>query len=186
MSKRSYQSISPTIGEHVFIDERAVVIGDVHIGADCSVWPNATIRGDMHRIRIGQRTNVQDNACLHITHASQYNPEGNALTIGDDVTIGHSAVLHGCTIHNRVLIGIGSIVLDQTVIEDDVILAAGSFVPQRKTLKSGWMYMGSPAKAIRELTEDEKKQLLYGSINYVRLKNTYLELASHRWNKPKD
>ncbi len=184
MSKRSYQSINPTIGEDVFIDERAVVIGDVHLGADCSVWPNATIRGDMHRIRIGQRTNVQDNSCLHITHASQYNPKGHALTIGDDVTIGHSAVLHGCTIHNRVLIGIGSIVLDQAVIEDDVILAAGSLVPQRKTLNSGWMYMGSPAKAIRELTEDEKKQLLYGATNYVRLKNTYLGLATHLWKKP--
>ena len=119
----------PALAQGVFVDESAVVIGQVELGEDCSVWPVAVIRGDMQRIRIGARTSVQDGAVLHITHASKYNPEGFALTLGEDVTVGHQAMLHGCTIGNRVLIGMKACVMDGAIIEDEVILGAGSLVP---------------------------------------------------------
>lgn len=171
---RTYQGISPTLGEKVFIDPAAVVIGDVVLGDDCSIWPCAVIRGDMHKIRIGHRTSVQDGSVLHITHAGEFNEDGWPLTIGDDVTIGHSVNLHGCTIGNRVLIGIGSIVLDGAVVEDEVVIGAGSLVPPGKTLQSGYVYMGSPCKQIRELTEAEKNYFTYSANNYVKLKDSFL------------
>jgi carbonic anhydrase/acetyltransferase-like protein (isoleucine patch superfamily) len=173
-SVRTFNKISPTLGDKVFIDPAAVVIGDVHLGDNASVWPGAIIRGDMHRIRIGARTNVQDGSVLHITHANQSNETGYPLTIGDDVTIGHSVNLHGCTIGNRVLVGIGSTVLDGVVIEEEVVIGAGTLVPPGKTLKSGFMYMGSPCKAIRPLKDAEKRFFSYSSQNYVDLKNEYL------------
>ena len=171
---RSFKGINPTLGKKVFIHSLAAVIGDVVIADDSSVWPGAVIRGDMHRIRIGERTSVQDGSVLHITHASQYNPDGFPLTIGSDVTIGHKAVLHGCTIHDRVLIGIGAIVMDGAVIESDVLLAAGAMVPPGKTLGSGFVYKGSPAKRARPLTDSERKFLSYSPQNYVKLKDEYL------------
>lgn len=163
------------MGERVFVDESAVVIGDVELGDDASVWPCAVIRGDMHRIRIGARTSVQDGSVLHITHASDFNPEGWPLTIGSDVTIGHQACLHGCTIGNRVLIGIGATVLDGATIPDDVVIAAGTLVPPGKTLESGYMYIGQPCKKARELTEKERAFFTYGAANYVKLKDQFLE-----------
>src|SRR5688572_18754367 len=117
---RPYRGVSPKLGQRVYVDPAAVVIGDVTLGDDCSVWPCAVIRGDMHRIRIGARTSVQDNAILHITHASDFTPGGWPRTIGDDVTIGHGACLHGCTLGNRILVGIGATVLDGVIVEDDV------------------------------------------------------------------
>ena len=129
MAIRPFQDMTPRLGERVFIDDSAVVIGDVSLGDDSSVWPQAVIRGDMHRISIGQRSSVQDGSVLHITHAGPFNADGWPLTIGDDVTIGHKALLHGCTVGNRVLIGMGAIVMDGAVIEDDVVLGAGSLVP---------------------------------------------------------
>ena len=137
MAIRPFQDMTPRLGERVFIDDSAVVIGDVSLGDDSSVWPQAVIRGDMHRISIGQRSSVQDGSVLHITHAGPFNADGWPLTIGDDVTIGHKALLHGCTVGNRVLIGMGAIVMDGAVIEDDVVLGAGSLVPPGKTLHSG-------------------------------------------------
>ncbi len=172
---RPHKGITPNIGDRVLVDPTAIVIGDVQIGNDSSVWPTAVIRGDMHRIRIGERTSVQDGAVLHITHASQYNPDGFPLTIGNDVTIGHKAVLHGCTINDRILIGIGAIVMDGAVIESDVLLAAGAMVPPGKTLESGYVYKGSPAKQARPLTESERKFLSYSPQNYVKLKDEYLD-----------
>lgn len=171
---RAFKGCAPNLGTHTFVDPSAVVIGDVVCGADCSVWPCAVIRGDMHRIRLGARTNVQDNAILHITHASDFNPKGWPLIIGDDVTIGHGACLHGCTIGNRVLIGIGATVLDGVNIPDEVMIAAGTLVPPGKHLESGFLYVGSPCKKARPLNDSERAFFTYSAQNYVKLKNDYL------------
>ena len=133
----------------MFVDASAVVIGDVEIGSDSSVWPLVTIRGDMHRIRIGARTSIRDGSVLHITHAGPFNADGFPLTIGDEVTVGHKVLLHGCTIGSRIPVGMGSIVMDGAVIEDEVILGAGSVVPPGKVLASGHLYVGSPARRTR-------------------------------------
>lgn len=175
MHIRSFADKTPQLGQAVFVDPSAVVLGDVVLGDDCSVWPGAIIRGDMHRIRIGQRTSVQDGSVLHITHAGPYNPDGFPLLIGDDVTIGHKVLLHGCTLGSRILVGMGSIVMDGAVIEDEVILGAGSLVPANKTLESGYLYMGSPARQVRPLTEKERSFFSYTAGNYVRLKDQHLQ-----------
>ncbi|WP_420993748.1 gamma carbonic anhydrase family protein [Cupriavidus sp. 30B13] len=174
MSIRSFQGKAPQFGERVFVDASAVLIGDIEIGADSSVWPMVTIRGDMHRIRIGARTSVQDGSVLHITHAGPFNPDGFPLTIGDDVTIGHKALLHGCTVGSRILVGMGAIVMDGAVIEDEVILGAGSLVPPGKVLAGGHLYVGSPARRARALTEKERGFFRYTAGNYVKLKDQYL------------
>jgi carbonic anhydrase/acetyltransferase-like protein (isoleucine patch superfamily) len=173
-SIRSHRGISPQLGQRVYIDSAATVIGDVCLGDDASVWPGAVIRGDMHSIRIGARSNVQDNAVLHITHASDFNPNGWPLTIGEDVVIGHRAVLHGCTVGNRILIGNGAIVNDGAIIEDEVIVGAGCMVPPGKTLESGFVYVGNPCKQLRALSESERKFFTYSPANYVKLKDQYL------------
>lgn len=174
MTIRTYQGKTPSLGERVFVDASAVVIGDVEIGADSSVWPLVTIRGDMHRIRIGARTSVQDGSVLHITHAGPFNPDGFPLTIGDEVTIGHKVLLHGCSIGSRILVGMGSIVMDGAVIEDEVILGAGSLVPPGKTLESGFLYVGSPVKKVRPLTDKERAFFSYTAGNYVKLKDQHI------------
>lgn len=174
MSIRIYNEILPQLGSRVFVDPSAVVIGDVRLGDDCSVWPQAVIRGDMHHIRIGARTSVQDGSVLHITHAGPFNPDGYPLTIGDDVTIGHQVLLHGCTIGSRVLIGMASIVMDGAQIEDDVVLGAGSLVPPGKHLASGYLYVGRPAQQVRALTEQELAFFTYSAAHYVCLKDNYL------------
>ncbi|NNN23263.1 MULTISPECIES: gamma carbonic anhydrase family protein [Pseudomonas] len=174
MTIRSYQGKTPSLGERVFVDASAVVIGDVEIGADSSVWPLGVIRGDMHRIRIGARTSVQDGSVLHITHAGPFNPDGFPLTIGDEVTIGHKVLLHGCTIGSRILVGMGSIVMDGAVIEDEVILGAGSLVPPGKVLESGFLYVGSPVKKARPLTDKERAFFSYTAGNYVKLKDQHI------------
>lgn len=174
MAIRSYQGKTPQLGERVFVDPSAVLIGDIEIGADSSVWPLVTVRGDMHRIRIGSRTSIQDGSVLHITHAGPYNPDGFPLTIGDEVTVGHKVLLHGCTVGNRVLVGMGCIVMDGAVIEDEVILGAGSLVPPGKVLESGFLYVGSPAKKARLLTDKERAFFAYTAGNYVKLKDRHL------------
>ncbi|WP_448678541.1 gamma carbonic anhydrase family protein [Pseudomonas nicosulfuronedens] len=174
MTIRTYQGKTPSLGERVFVDASAVVIGDVEIGADSSVWPLVVIRGDMHRIRIGARTSVQDGSVLHITHAGPFNPDGFPLIIGDEVTIGHKVLLHGCTIGSRILVGMGSIVMDGAVIEDEVILGAGSLVPPGKTLESGFLYVGSPVKKARPLTDKERAFFSYTAGNYVKLKDQHI------------
>ena len=174
MAIRTYQGVKPQLGEKVFVDASAVVIGDVQLGDDSSVWPLTVIRGDMHRIRIGARTSVQDGSVLHITHAGPFNPDGFPLLIGDDVTIGHKVMLHGCTVGNRILIGMGSTVMDGAVIEDEVIIGAGSLVPPGRVLESGFLYVGSPAKQARPLTEKERAFFTYSAANYVRLKDQHL------------
>ncbi|PAU86806.1 gamma carbonic anhydrase family protein [Pseudomonas sp. WN033] len=174
MKLRKFRDWQPKLGERVFIDPSAVVLGDVELGDDCSVWPATVIRGDMHRIRIGARTSVQDGSVLHITHAGPFNPDGYPLIIGEDVTIGHKVLLHGCTVGNRVLIGMGSIVMDGAVIEDEVVLGAGSLVPAGKTLKSGYLYMGSPAREVRQISERERSFFSYSANNYIKLKDQHL------------
>lgn len=173
---RSFNGITPKLGKGVYIDPAATVIGDVELGEDVSVWPGAVVRGDMHYIRVGNRSNVQDNAVLHITHASEkYNPDGFPLNIGEDVIIGHSAVLHGCTVKDRVLIGIGAIINDGATIESEVMVGAGAVVPPGKTLESGYVYVGNPVKQLRELSEKERAFLGYSPQNYIKLKNQYLQ-----------
>lgn len=175
MKIRGFKGMTPKLGERVFIDPSSVVLGDVELGDDSSVWPLTVIRGDMNYIRIGKRTNVQDGSVLHITHASSYNPDGYALIIGDEVTIGHRVMLHGCTIGNRVLIGMSTTIMDGAVVEDDVVIGAGSLVPPGKRLESGKLYMGSPAKAVRDLTESELSYFRYSAANYAKLKDEHLQ-----------
>ena len=174
LSIRTFQGHTPVLGERVFVDPSAVLIGDIEIGEDSSVWPLTVIRGDMHRIRIGARTSIQDGSVLHITHAGPFNPDGFPLTIGDEVTVGHKVTLHGCTLGSRILVGMGSIVMDGAVVEDEVIIGAGSLVPPGKTLQSGYLYVGSPAKQARQLTEKERSFFSYTAGNYVKLKNQHL------------
>ncbi|RKR03244.1 carbonic anhydrase/acetyltransferase-like protein (isoleucine patch superfamily) [Kushneria sinocarnis] len=174
MALRTFQGVSPRRGERVMVDEASVVIGDVVLGDDTSVWPTAVIRGDMHYIRVGARTSIQDGAVLHITHASDYNPAGYPLTIGDDVTVGHRAILHGCTIGSRVLIGMGATVLDGVVVEDEVLIAAGAVVTPGKHLERGFVYAGNPARQMRPLKEEEYAFFGYSASNYVELKDRFL------------
>lgn len=174
LSIRTFKGQTPHLAADVFVDPSAIVVGDVSLGDDCSVWPNTVIRGDMHTIKIGKRCSIQDGSVLHITHASDYNPDGFALTLGDEVTVGHMAMLHGCTIGSRVLIGMQAMVMDGVIIEDDVVLGAGSLVPPGKVLKSGHLYVGRPAKMVRPLSEKELSYFSYTAGNYVKLKNEHL------------
>lgn len=174
-SLRPFAGTLPTVGERVLIDPSAVVLGAVALGDDVSVWPQATVRGDVHRIRVGPRTSVQDGAVLHVTHAGPYNPDGWSLQIGADVTIGHGAILHGCTVGDRVLVGMGAVVMDGAVVEDDVVIAAGALVTPGKRLVSGRLYGGSPAREMRALRRQELDYFVYSANNYVKLKDRHIE-----------
>ena len=171
---RDFEDISPVIGENSYIDSSAVVIGDVVIGDNCSIWPLCVIRGDVNIIRIGNNTNIQDGSVLHASHAGEFNPTGAELHVGDQVTVGHKALLHGCQVGNQCLIGMGSIVMDNAIIEDQTILGAGSLVPSNKTLESGYLYLGNPARRARALSDQEKKYLVYSADYYPKLKQRYL------------
>ena len=173
-SLRKYQGISPQLANSAYVDKSAVLIGDITIDEDASIWPLVAARGDVNKIVIGARTNVQDVCVLHVTRKSPANPNGIPLIIGEAVTVGHKALLHACTIGDRVLIGMGAIVLDGAIIEDDVMIGAGTLVPPRKILASGYLYIGSPAKQARKLTEDEIAFLKLSADNYVLLKNEYI------------
>ena len=170
---RPYLDHSPKIDATCYIDEMSVVIGDVTLTENVSVWPFAVIRGDVNHIHIGKNSNVQDHSMLHVSHKKADKPEGSPLIIGEDVTIGHHVKLHGCTIGNRVLVGIGTIILDDVIVEDDVMIGAGSLVPPNKVLESGYLYVGSPVKKIRPLTDKEKAFLLYSAQNYVKVSGNY-------------
>lgn len=173
MNVRNYKDKQPQIASSAYVDEAAVVIGDVVIGDDTSIWPMAVIRGDVNFIRIGDRSSIQDGSVLHVTHSHEAVPGGHPLIIGNEVTVGHNVTLHGCTIKDRCLIGMGSTVLDGAVIEEGVFLGAGSLVPPGKTLEGGYLWIGSPVKRARPLTEAEMQWLSYSAEHYVRLKNSY-------------
>lgn len=175
---RRYKDLFPVIGKRVMIDPTCAIIGDVRLADDVSIWPLVAARGDVNYIQIGARSNIQDGSVLHVTHKSARNPEGNPLIVGEDVTVGHKVMLHGCTIGNRVLVGMGSILLDGAVVEDDVMIGAGSLVPQHKRLESGYLYLGSPVKQIRPLKEAEIEGLRYSANNYVKWKDDYLDQGS--------
>jgi carbonic anhydrase/acetyltransferase-like protein (isoleucine patch superfamily) len=168
-----FESHAPRLGARVYVDATARVIGDVGLGDDASVWPMAVLRGDIHAIRIGARSNIQDGSVLHVTHASEHNPGGFALEVGDDVTVGHRVVLHGCRIGDRCLIGMGAVVMDGAVVHADTILGAGSLVTPGKELMPG-LWVGSPARRVRDLTGDERNYLRYSASHYVQLKERYL------------
>ncbi len=177
MSIRKFNNTLPKIGNSVYIDDSAVVIGDVTIGDNVSIWPTTVIRGDVESITIGDDTNVQDGSVLHVTHYGKFTDRGYPLTIGKGVTIGHRAIVHACTIGDYCLIGMGAIIMDDAVIENYVMLGAGALVPAGKRLESGHLYVGSPAKAVRALKDSEREFLEYSSRHYVELKNKYLESA---------
>ncbi len=170
---RAFKGVLPEIAASAYIDEAACVIGDVVIGEDVSVWPMVVVRGDVNSIRIGARTNIQDGSVLHVTHKGPLSPEGHALHIGSDVTIGHGAVIHACTIEDECLIGMGCVLLDGAVIKQGVMVGAGSVVSPGKVLQGGYLYLGSPARQVRELNQKEKDFLQYSAQHYVKLKNDY-------------
>jgi len=174
---RPFNNIHPTIGNAVYIDPFSTIIGDVQLSDDVSIWPMCVLRGDVNYISIGARTNIQDGSVLHVARKGEATINGYSLNIGEDVTVGHKAMLHACQIGNRVLIGMSAIVLDNACIEDDVILAAGSLVPPNKILVSGFLYVGSPAKAARELTVEEFAFLKRSANHYVKLKDEYIAEA---------
>ena len=175
MTIRKFKDKQPILGESVYIDDSAVVIGDVTLGDDVSIWPATVVRGDVESIKIGDGTNIQDGSVLHVTHAGEGAAQGHPLTIGKGVTIGHKAVVHACTVGDYCLIGIGAIILDGAVLEDYVMLGAGALVTPGKRLESGYLYVGSPAKQARPLKESEKEFLEYSAQHYVHLKNEHLQ-----------
>jgi gamma-carbonic anhydrase len=165
---RTFQGITPVIPKSCFIEDTAVVIGDVVMGEQCSVWFHTVIRGDVHYIRIGHRTNIQDLSMLHVTH------DTHPLIIGSDVTIGHHVVLHGCTLKDRVLIGMGAIVMDGALIGEDSVVGAGALVTERTIVPPKSLVLGSPAKVRRPVTEKELSWIRESSTNYVRYAGQYM------------
>lgn len=172
-SIRYFQGIAPNLGAGVYIDEHAVIIGDVTLADDVSVWPMAVLRGDVNSIQIGRACNIQDGAVLHVTHDGPYTEGGRPLILGQGITVGHKAVLHACTIDDYCLIGMGAMILDDVHIQHHVMVGAGSLVTPGKVLESGHLYLGNPARAVRKLSEKELEQLEYSAEHYVRLKNKY-------------
>lgn len=175
MTIRKYKNVTPTFGNRCYIDDTSVLVGDITCGDDVSFWPFVAARGDVNKITIGHRTNVQDATVLHVTRKSKKNPDGFPLTIGDDVTIGHKCMLHGCTLGSRILVGMGAIIMDGVEVGDDIIIGAGALVPPNKKLEAGYLYVGNPCQQKRKLTEEEISFLAQSSLNYVALKNDYLE-----------
>ncbi len=166
---RTFKGTTPTIDPSAYIDESAQVIGDVHVGPESSLWMNVVVRGDVHRIRIGRRTNIQDLTMVHVMR------ETHPTAIGDEVTIGHSATIHGCTIEDRVLVGMGAILLNGCRIGADSIVAAGTLVPEGMAIPPGSLVMGAPAKVRRPLTAEERASIVWYADNYVGYRLDYMK-----------
>ncbi len=172
---RTFQGIAPIVDDTVLVDDTALVIGDVHIGKDSSVWPMTVVRGDVNKIRIGQRSNIQDSSVIHVTHPHEDMPEGHAVQVGDNVTVGHKVILHGCTVGDHCLVGMGSTIMDGAVLEPFVLLGAGSLVSPGKVLGGGYLWLGSPVRKVRPLSDEERKWIKYSAQHYVDLKGRHLE-----------
>lgn len=173
MTIRTFQNYTPTLHKTAYVDSTALVIGQVSIGADSSVWPMTVVRGDINTITIGERSNIQDGSILHVSHDGEYSPGGASMKIGNDVTVGHSVVLHACTLNDCCLIGIGSVILDNAVIHKHAMVGAGSLVTNGKELEGGYLWMGRPAKKVRELSEKEIEYLSYSANHYVKVKQMH-------------
>ncbi len=177
MAIRPFRDTFPVLGQRCYVDEAAQLIGDVVLGDDASLWPGVVVRGDVNHIRIGARTNVQDGTVIHVTHEGPYTrPGGFPTLIGDDVTIGHAACIHACTIEDACLIGMKALVLDGAVVRRHGFVGAGAVVPPGKVVESGELWLGNPAKPVRRLSDREIEQLYYSAKHYVRLKDQYLGL----------
>ena len=167
MTIRKFKDFEPKIHSTAYVDADSIVIGDVTIGKESSIWPKTFVRGEVQKILIGDRTNDQDGSILHVTSDNTYTPGGVPLKIGNDVTIGHGVILHACDIEDKCLVGIGSIILDGAIIKSNSMLSAGSLVGPNKIIESGMLYKGSPAKPARELTEKELEYISFSSKHYV-------------------
>ena len=175
MTVRQFKGHSPDIAETAFVDETALVLGQVQLGEHVSIWPMTVLRGDVNTITVGEYTTIQDSSVLHVNHDSPKNPGGDPLNIGKYVTIGHKALVHACTIGDYCLIGMGAIVMDKAVVEDKVIIGAGALVPPGKVLESGHLYVGSPVQKKRPLTEGELSYLEYSAKSYAKLKDEHMQ-----------
>ena len=173
-SIRPYLGALPRLGANVYVDPAAIVVGDVEIGDDASLWPCAVARGDVHYVRIGARTNIQDGAVLHVTHDGEYTPGGFPLLIGDDVTIGHGAIVHACTVKDACLIGMNATVLDGAVVNTHAMVGAGAVIAPGKVVGEGELWVGNPARRVRMLSDQEIERLYYSARHYVKLKTNYL------------
>ena len=178
MTLRPYLDQFPRLGERVYVDPAASVIGDVELADDVSVWPGCVVRGDVNFIRVGARTNIQDGTVIHVSHDGPHARLGGfATVIGEDVTIGHKAIVHACRIGDAALIGMGAIVLDGAVVDSHGFVGAGAVVPPGKTVGRGELWLGNPARKVRVLSEADIEGLYYSAQHYVRLKNRYLGIA---------
>lgn len=175
MTIKSFQGITPIIADSVYVDETSLIVGDVTIGEDSSIWPMTVVRGDVNKITIGSCTNIQDGSVLHVTHPHQTLPDGFALHVGNNVTVGHKVILHGCVVGDNCLIGMGSTIMDGAVIQSHVLVGAGSLVAPEKELESGHLYLGSPVRKVRQLTDEEYAWIDYSAIHYKKLKNRYMD-----------
>lgn len=171
---RPYRDITPSLGARVYVDPAATVIGDVELGDDASVWPGVVLRGDVERIRIGARSNVQDGTIVHVTHDGPYTPGGAPCIVGSDVTVGHGAILHACTIEDCCLIGMHATVLDGAVVGRHAFIGAGALIAPGKLVGTGELWLGNPARCVRKLSDREIEQLAYSAQHYVKLKDEYL------------
>lgn len=170
---QAFRGVLPRIGRGSWIHDSARVIGDVSLGDNVSIWCGAIIRGDVNSISIGANTNIQDNSVLHVSHQTERDPAGSPLVIGASVTVGHGVILHGCTIGDECLIGMGAIVMDKVVVEPRVLLGAGSLVPEGKVLSSGYLYIGRPAKLVRALSDEDLAYFNYSAEHYAKLARDY-------------
>lgn len=171
---RPRRGVLPKLGARVYIDPAATVIGDVELGDDVSIWPGVVVRGDVERIRIGARSNIQDGSIVHVTHDGPYTPGGHPCLIGADVTIGHGAVVHACTIGDGCLVGIHATVLDGAVVQRHAFVGAGALVAPGKVVGEGELWVGNPARRVRRLSGTEIEALVYSARHYVELKDEYL------------